>query len=223
MEGRTVDDAALESTLQRLGAMMNFANRFVCRHRQLVEYFGQSYERPAELADDVQGCGACDVCLGEIQMEPEAQVLAQKILSCVVHCDQRYGANHVATILSGGSTANVRNAGHDRVSTYGLLRENSVPQIRGWIDQLVGFKHLAVVGDRYPTLQLTESGARILRNEEDVTRFAIPKKASKKRARSGAPAPERENLSNEDAELFERLRTLRRAIALERSVLPTMR
>ena len=220
MEGKPVDDAALEATLNRLGAMMNFANRFVCRHRQLVEYFGQTYEHPKDLGDDVQGCGACDVCLGELRMEPDAQVLAQKILSCVVHCGQRYGANHVATVLSGGSTANIRGAGHDRVSTHGLLGENSIHQIRGWIDQLTGFKHLAVVGDRYPTLQLTASGVRILRGEEQATLFAIPRKTAKKRSRSSAPAPEIENLSGEDAELFERLRTLRRAIALERGVPP---
>jgi len=220
MEGKPVDDAALESTLNRLGAMMNFANRFVCRHRQLVEYFGQDYERPDDLGDDVQGCGACDVCLGELRMEPDAQVLAQKILSCVVHCGQRYGANHVATVLGGGSTANIRGAGHDRVSTHGLLGESSIQQIRGWIDQLIGSKHLTVVGDRYPTLQLTASGASILRGEEQATLFAIPRKTAKKRSRSSAPAPEIENLSGEDAELFESLRTLRRTIALERGVPP---
>ncbi len=232
MEGKHVDDDALESTINRLSAMMNYTNRFVCRHRQLVEYFGQVYESPdspdsahsepgQEDGREVQGCGACDVCLGELKLEPDAQVLAQKILSCVVHCGQRYGANHVATVLCGGATANIRQTGHDSVSTYGLLKDSSIQQVRGWIDQLIGFKHLMVVGDRYPTLQLTQSGAGVLHGDEDVTLFLVPKRSGgKKRTRTAGPAPEVEDLATDEQELFENLRKLRRQIAQERAVPP---
>lgn len=222
MEGKTVDDAALESAIERLSAMMDYTNRFVCRHRQLVEYFGQTYERPNSRNDnpgDSSGCGACDVCLGEIQIEPDAKVIAQKILSSVIHCGQRFGGQHIATVLCGGSTANIRQNGHDRVSTYGLLKDNSIQQVRGWIDQLVGFKNLSVVGDRYPTLQLTESGVKVLHGETEVTLFAIPKRKSSKRTR-GAASPTSEDLDSSDQGLFERLRKLRREIALERGVPP---
>src|SRR5262249_62066695 len=43
--------------LRKLGEMYAFCQDAVCRHRALVTYFGQEYAR--------EGCGACDVCLGE--------------------------------------------------------------------------------------------------------------------------------------------------------------
>ena len=48
---------------------------------------------PADLAEAVNGCGACDVCLGELECRSRTRsVVAQKILSCVVRCEQRFGA-----------------------------------------------------------------------------------------------------------------------------------
>src|SRR3989442_15124340 len=42
--------------LRKLGEMYAFCQQAVCRHRALVTYFGQAYER--------EDCGAGDVCLG---------------------------------------------------------------------------------------------------------------------------------------------------------------
>ena len=58
----------------------------------------------AERADDElreKGCAACDVCLGELQRVSNSQLIAQKILSCVVRCDQRYGAAHITDVIVG--------------------------------------------------------------------------------------------------------------------------
>src|SRR5436190_20654040 len=46
-----------------------------CRHRSLVEYFGQAYDR--------HDCGACDWCLKELDPVPDSVTMARKILSCV--------------------------------------------------------------------------------------------------------------------------------------------
>ena len=214
--GTEVSEDSLSANLERLGLMMGFTTRFVCRHRQLVEHFGQTWTPPGESSGGApQGCGACDVCLGEVQIEPESLVLAQKILSCVVHCEQRYGAHHVASVLRGASTAGIRQAGHDGLSTYGLLQPHSVAEVRAWIDQLVGQELLTVVGDRYPTLMLTRVGAEVLKGEREVTLFAVPRKAATSRKRE-ADVP----LEGEDRALFERLRELRRELARERGVPP---
>src|SRR5262249_31053736 len=62
--GAGADPAQLAGSLARLGEVRNFATRLVCRHRQLVEHFGQAYSAP-------EGCGACDVCLGEVAAAPD--------------------------------------------------------------------------------------------------------------------------------------------------------
>ena len=46
-------------------------------------------------------CGACDVCLGELDLVDEPLVIAQKILSCVLRLEQRFGADYTSEVLAG--------------------------------------------------------------------------------------------------------------------------
>src|SRR5204862_522135 len=80
-----------------------------------VEYFGQEFEPT--------NCGACDLCLEGVETEPEAVVIAQKILSCVARVKEGFGVGHVTDVLVGSQNAKVKKYGHDRLSTHGLLRE----------------------------------------------------------------------------------------------------
>ena len=198
--------------------MMSYTTRFVCRHRQLVEHFGQRYE-PAPLDAQATGCGACDVCLGEIEAVADSVVVAQKILSCVVRCGQRYGGGHIADVLRGADTARMRQTGHDQLSTYGLLKEHSTAEVRGWIDQLIGLDHLRVEGDRYPTLYLSPSGVSVMKAETPVTLFQVPEIKKAKKKRRSAPSAADIGLPVDQA-LFEALRSLRRELARERSIPP---
>ena len=212
--GAGADPAQLAGAVARLSEMMDYATRLVCRHRQMVEHFGQICESQA-------GCGACDVCLGEIETAPESSVLAQKILSAVVRSGQRYGAMHVTDVLRGAETAAMRRTGHDRLTTYGLLKAHSVNEIRGWIDQLVGLGHLIVAGDRYPVLMLSPSGVEVMRGERPITLFVWPeRKARKPRREARAALADEDEVLAVDRALFDQLRALRRQIAHERGVPP---
>ncbi|HVS08283.1 MAG TPA: RecQ family ATP-dependent DNA helicase, partial [Planctomycetota bacterium] len=197
----------LEAALRRLSEMLRFATGATCRHRYLVEHFGQAWGARAG------GCGACDVCLGELGAVEGADVLAQKILSCVVRVGQRFGSAYVADVLRGEGGERVRTLGHDQLSTFGLLRQHPAREIRHWIEQLVGLGHLLVAPGPYPTLYLSPSGVELLRGKLPVTLFEMPKRTRAARPRTslaslaaeeGAPAP--------DEALFERLRALRRRL-----------
>src|SRR5205085_9204293 len=100
--------------------MERYAAGVGCRHRHLVEYFNQPYER----AD----CGACDYCLGELEAAPDAVIVARKILSCVARVGQRFGVAHVANVLCGSETDQVTRHLHHRLTTFGLLRDAAVPE-----------------------------------------------------------------------------------------------
>ena len=210
----------LDGSLERLGRMMSFASGATCRHRLLVEHFGQEWARPEGLEAGVEGCGACDVCLGELQRLEDGQVVAQKILSCVVHCEQRYGAGHVTDVLRGAANQAVQRAGHDRVSTHGLLSEHPARVVRGWIDQLVAQEHLRVAGGRYPTLSLSRTGLNVLRGEQDATLYEQPGLRKAKKSRRPAALEAEVELTPEDEALFEKLRSARRKLAKERGVPP---
>ena len=76
--------------------MQRLAASPVCRHKWIVEHFGQAFpERGAG------GCGACDVCLGEVRMAPDSTTIARKLLSAVARTGQRYGAAYVADVARG--------------------------------------------------------------------------------------------------------------------------
>ncbi len=204
--------AELANAIDRLGEMWGLAGGTACRHATLVEYFGQPWTKPS--------CEACDVCLGELDLVEEGEVVAQKILSCVVRTDQRYGAGHVADVLRGARTQRMRQTGHDELSTYGLLKSSTAREIRSWVDQLVAAGHLAVQSGDYPTLYLTKSGVEVMRAEREVT-LLRPKKAAKTARRASALETAREGGAPEpDPVLFETLRTLRRTMARDRGVPP---
>jgi ATP-dependent DNA helicase RecQ len=184
-----------------------------CRHRHLSAYFGDRYPN-----DD---CAACDVCLGELEAAPEPVVLARKILSCVVRVGQRFGATHVASVLRGQSSEPIVARAHDRLSTFGLLPDASVAELRGYIEQLIGLGLLHQTDDAYPVLRVTAQGVQLLKDETSVPGLAlarqrIPKKGES-RKRSHA---ESESWEGVDRSLFERLRGLRLDLARARGVPP---
>jgi ATP-dependent DNA helicase RecQ len=206
----------LDGQLERLGHVWSLATGAVCRHRTLCEYFGQAFEVPAG------GCRACDVCLGEIEHVAQGQVIAQKILSCVVKTGQRYGAAHVADVLRGAETARVRQNAHDLLSVYGLLREHPLAEVRSWIDQLVGLGHLRVADGEYPTLFLSKSGVEVMHARLAVTLYkpALPAASGTKRTSAARAALQEEAGGTVDEALFEKLRLLRKQLAQERGVPP---
>ena len=190
--------------LRHIDDMDRYARGAVCRHRALVHYFGQEYSKP--------NCGACDLCLGDVEEVAEATVIAQKILSCVFRVEQRFGIGHVIAVLRGESTDRVRSLRHDRLSTFGLLSEHGQRELRDWIYQLIGHGLLAQDGDRYPVLKLTDASRGVLRGQEHVRLIQIARKARKVR-----PAPSWEGV---DEALFESLRKFRRDLAADRGVPP---
>jgi ATP-dependent DNA helicase RecQ len=199
-----------ESARTLLRDMERYAASTRCRHRTLVEYFGQPYE-PSD-------CGACDWCLQELDPVADAVTVARKILSCVARVKQTWGIGHVADVLMGRATDKVVGAGHAALSTFGLLREESASAIRGFIEQLVGAGLLQRDGDPYPVLRLTSAGAALLRGDGSCVLYReVRPPTAKKRSRS---APREGFATAEDSALFDALRAVRLQIARERGVPP---
>ncbi|MBL0928191.1 MAG: RecQ family ATP-dependent DNA helicase [Phycisphaerales bacterium] len=212
------DPAVLAAQTELLRDMQRFASAARCRHAALSAYFGQQPER-----HDPGGCGACDVCLGELGEIPEAQETARKILSCVARFElggSSYGAGYIADVLAGSRAAKVLERGHDRASTFGLLRHLDRRRIASYIDQLIDLGALVREGLEYPVLRLGERGPAILKNQEParLVEAAVIRTAG----RRGRPEPGTAEapLSDAEARLFEALRAARRELAESRGVPP---
>jgi ATP-dependent DNA helicase RecQ len=199
--------------LRKLGEIFAFCQNAVCRHRALVAYFGQEY--PAT------SCGKCDVCLGEVASVDDAPDITAKILRAAAELRGRFGAVHVADVLAGASTDRIRALEHERLDTYGALRAATRPELRAWIDQLIGQGLLLRSDGEYPTVAVTKRGAQVLRGEiaaGPLSRVAKPARAGRASATPGAAAPG--PLGSDDRALFEALRRVRRELADERGVPP---
>jgi ATP-dependent DNA helicase RecQ len=161
-----------EQAAAALAQVQAYCGSLVCRHRQLVGHFGQAFP---DIGGDMSAgsnmaagsCGACDVCLSGLQFVPAPLVTAQKVLSCVIRVGERFGADHVAKVLAGSNETRLTQLGHDQLSTFGLLRESTRPQIREWIEQLIAQQLLRRVGE-YSVLQVTPCGRELLQGRGNV-------------------------------------------------------
>jgi ATP-dependent DNA helicase RecQ len=209
-----------EADVAHLRQMERYASAFQCRHKTLVEHFGQPYEGI--------DCGACDVCLGEIERVDEPLILAQKIGSCVARVKQRFGLVHVAAVLEGKSTPQIVQNGHDTLSTFGLLKDLSANEIKGYIEQLIARGFLQRTPGDYPVVELTATGVAMLKGQVDAADIVLcrqPKASARARSRGGRGDAamgrvERESWEGVDRDLFDALRALRLEIARGRGVPP---
>ena len=198
---------------QLMRDMERYASSVGCRHRRLIGYFGERYEK-AE-------CGACDYCLGEMEAVADPVTLARKILSGVARVDQRFGAAHVTNVLRGSASESVTARGHQTLSVFGLLKDATVDEVRAYIDQLIAWDLLRQTEDQFPVLKLTASGVTLMRDPGALPDLSLARqrKPEKGRAqkRTGVEAASWEGV---DRELFDELRALRLNIARERGVPP---
>lgn len=197
---------ARETATRLLDEMRRYCAPGSCRHRVLVEYFGQEYG-----SDD---CQACDVCLQESGALEDGTETARKVLSCVARVGQRFGVGHVADVLRGANTDQIRFSGHAELSTYRLLGEVSKKRLIDVIYQLVDQDLLVRTAGDYPILQLNAASWGAMRGLKKV--WLIPTKSRK------AKTSTREAVSWQGVSrtLFEDLRALRLRIARERTVPP---
>jgi ATP-dependent DNA helicase RecQ len=193
--------------------MERYAAGVGCRHRRLLAYFGQAYDR-----DD---CGACDYCLEELEPVGDASVVARKILSCVARVGQRFGAAHVTNVLRGSAVEAVTARGHRALSTFGLLADAPVAEVRGYIEQLTAHGLLRQTDGDFPVLELTEDGVRLLKDAASQPGLTLARQRRPVRERPARRARiETESWDGVDRDLFERLRAVRLEIARARGVPP---
>lgn len=196
--------AGRDSAVAALGAVSDFCSGIVCRHVALAAHFGET------LASE--NCGACDVCLNELDQVDEPLVLAQKIISCVYRVEQRFGAQYVAQVLVGSKDKRVLQNKHDQLSTYGLLQSEDKRDIRDWIEQLISQKYLFKSGE-YNVVAISDLGSKLLRGEVTPRLLRARSKPKSSSAAKGTASWE-----GVDRELFEVLRERRTAEAVQRNV-----
>ncbi len=206
---------------RHLDAMLALCETSSCRRAQLLGYFGEDYQPAGGMPGD--GCGNCDTCLHPPETW-DGTVAAQKLLSTIVRLDrergQHYGAGQLVDILLGRDTERVRQLGHDSLATFGIGKELSEPAWRGVVRQILALGLLAVSGDGYGTLRITEAAGEVLQGRRTVTLHAdvLAARGGRSSGGRGATAKVPADLPADSLDLFERLRAWRAGVAREQSV-----
>ncbi len=201
-----------EIMIKKLNTIYNFCVQPQCRHKTLVNYFGQEYKK--------HSCGACDFCLSEFDMLDDALTVGQKILSGVAAVRQErygFGAGYVISVLKGKMTERIERMGHYNLPIFGLMKEKSERFIHYMIEQLIGQGFLFKEKE-FSTLSVTDSGEQLLRGDA-LPVLVNPLLAIKKKKISEMDkARKKEEWAEIDEELFEALRKKRMELAREKSV-----
>lgn len=144
----------------KLDAILDYANRQECRHKQILRYFGDT-------TDLGTNCKACDRCSAGDQPLPEIfpeenWVAVQKILSAVARLDSQFGRARIAELLKGSKSKGIHEAGLEHHRCHGLLKDWTLASIVSAIDELLQDGCLAQTGREYPTLAITPRGKQAL-------------------------------------------------------------
>ncbi|HFH0610486.1 TPA: DNA helicase RecQ [Enterococcus faecium] len=180
---------------EKLKAMTEYAYIESCLQQYILNYFGETSSP----------CNRCGNCLDDREIV-EVTTQAQMVLSCLKRMGENYGKQMLMKVLAGSKEQKLRALGFKRLSTYGLMKNQSQKETMQLIEYLISNGYLLTVDEEYPILKVTERGIQVLKGQEAVYRKE-PKKV--------------QQLSDEETDtLFEVLRELRTDLASEAGVPP---
>lgn len=181
---------------RKLQDMVDYCHTTRCLRQYILEYFGEQ--------DVPENCGNCSNCNKDVELT-DITTEAQMIFSCIVRMQQRFGVGLIADVLKGSKNKKVLQFGFDKLSTYGLLKDYNLNQIKDLINIFIAEGYLYLTESEYPVVKLTQRGALVLKSQEKVfQRIEKPH--------------EKEEEVNES--LFDILRSLRKSIAEKEKVPP---
>ncbi|BDU51041.1 DNA helicase RecQ [Haliovirga abyssi] len=154
----------IESKYEKLQYMNNYTTTSMCLKKYILSYFGEDIIE--------EKCGMCSNCNENIEKQ-DITVEAQKIFSCIGRVNQNLGMTMIANILKGSKSKKVIANRWDRITTYGLMSEYSVKDIKAMINLLIGDGYLEVTKGEYPVLKLSDLSYNVLKKGEKVYKNVI--------------------------------------------------
>ena len=190
---------------QRLEAIKRFFNTEECRHKIISTYFG----------DEAQDCESrCDNCTAGESNRKDISREAQMFLSAAYRVNQGFGAQHLIDVLTGSTTQKVYNNHHDQLNVHGKGKHLQKKQWRIIVNRL--FELGAVSTGAHGEIRLTNKAKPILQSNKLVDIRSDRLELTP--ARKAAAGIQMSDMSDEEAKIFEQLRSLRRKLADQASI-----
>ena len=188
------DETRIPMELEKLQSMIDYCHTETCLQKFIITYFGE---------EDVVDCGRCANCT-DTRESSDVTEDVQKVLSCVIRMGQRFGKTMIAQVLTGSRNKKVVDFGFDKLTTYGLMKSQSVKDVSDFIEFIISENYLGVENGQFPTIFVSEQGKDVLTGKVKVSRkvSVVTKQIT------------------QDDPLFERLRAIRMELAQEAGVPP---
>ncbi len=178
---------------ENLNTLIRFVTVHECRRKQILSYFGETYESP---------CNNCDVC-NNTTRKLEATEDARKYLSAIVRTRERFGSRYIIDIVRGADTERIRTNGHQHLKTYGVGKEKSLVWWSSISDELIAQQMVYKDSERYNVLCLTPAGRELLLGK---TSFFVSEITAYKETKLV-------DMENINGALLERLKKVRLSVA----------
>ncbi len=207
MKGKPV--AEQEIAQQLLLETVSYAESSICRHRQLLHYFGEEYPH--------DNCGACDNCLYPKE-KYEGKDYVVTALNCILETKQLFKAEHIVNVIAGNDTADVKAMRHDKINCFGSGKYQDAKIWSGVIRQCLVEKLLDKDIENYGILKLSEKGHKFLESPYSIE--LVKPHDFETASREEEAADQSGKTGTVDKNLFDMLKDLRKQISKKENLPP---
>ncbi len=191
-----------------------YANSSVCRHRQLLHYFGEYLDK------DFDYCDNCKKPREEFNGKEYIKI----ILETILNTGERFSMEHIVNIIRGEDSDGedsqyVKSYSHDKLDTYAVGKKDSYEFWISAVRQSMINRFLARDIDDITIIKLTDKGHAFLKEPKSVT-------FTKNHDYSTEAVDEEDDSTNvthgqaSDEQLFEMLKGLRKKLAKQKGLPP---
>ena len=202
-----------ERDLERLKKMTFYCCTNECLRDYILRYFGEYGSNY---------CGNCANCRKEFETADVTEA-ARILVGCVKACGQRYGINVILDTVRGAETEKLRQYRMTENPCFGSLSRVPAYRLRQIMNHLLLNGYLETTDGSYSVVKLTERSEDVLCGAETVTMKMAKepeRRPAKTREEKKKKAVLASGLREGDEPMFEKLRSLRAAIAREEKVPP---
>ncbi|TGD81900.1 DNA helicase RecQ [Hymenobacter wooponensis] len=191
-----------------LQEMANYADSAVCRRKQLLHYFGESY--PTD-------CGFCDNC-----KHPKARFEAKNevvmALKAVVQTEERFGLDHIGTVLMGMNNPHVESYGHDQLPVYGQGKDHDAQFWHSLLRQVLLAGYLEKDIENFGVIKISQKGIDFIENPHSIK--LTQDHNYEEEVKEEQEQEEVQQAAGHDETLFDMLKALRKKIAQQKNLPP---
>ncbi|SMB96755.1 ATP-dependent DNA helicase RecQ [Hymenobacter roseosalivarius DSM 11622] len=191
-----------------LQEMANYADSAVCRRKQLLHYFGEAFEKD---------CGFCDNCKHpKGRFEAKEEVLMA--LKAVVLTNERFGLEHIGTVLMGMNNAHVESYGHNKLEVYGQGKDHDAAFWHSVLRQVLLNGFLEKDIENFGVVKMSSKGQEFIENPHSI-KFTKDHNYDEE-VQQEQQQEEVQQAAGHDEALFEMLKSLRKKMAKDKNLPP---